>query len=117
MSDIPGLETDVFFGAAKGELPDWRKETPAEQETDEPESNAETLAALYGYDPSWFEDQETSDDADTEAPDDVEQFSKSELPGDRARAAVAREAGSAASDVFDPLTRRIDQLLKKKRPG
>lgn len=55
MPNIPGLDSDVFFGDVENKLPDWREEMPEDDDDDndsEPtEEERQGLIGMLGFDP------------------------------------------------------------------
>ncbi len=59
MSDIPGLKSDVHFGAVDAALPDWRSESIADDEDPDDGVLRPTppeVIAMLGFDPLEFEE-------------------------------------------------------------
>lgn len=110
MSEISGLNADVYFGGPEEPLPDWRTEAEDSDdpiEADEPDENIAALTSLYGYDPAWWEELEEQN------PD--LQFATADEPRSRPRdRRVTRRATQAGATIADEVRGRLDQLLKKK---
>lgn len=58
MAEIPGLDSDVWFGEVENELPDWRLEEVVDEDDPDDELLPETpedVIDILGFDPREFE--------------------------------------------------------------